>query len=60
MAKYSADTTLTFLGLRAPEPKETLKEYESYLKELLHKTDKIPAVAYVLAGEKLDFQRIFR
>lgn len=60
IANYSADATLTFLGLRPPEPKETLKEYESYLKTLLNKTDKIPAIAYVLAGEKLNFQRIFR
>jgi len=59
IAEYSTDANLTFLGLRAPEQNESRKEYESYFKVLMKKTEKISSVAYVLAGEKLDFQRIF-
>ncbi|MCP5506052.1 MAG: amino acid permease [Chlamydiales bacterium] len=56
---YSTDADLTFLGIRAPEREESIDAYTSYFKTLLKKTEGIPSVAYVLAGERLDFQRIF-
>jgi amino acid transporter len=59
IADYSTEANLTFLGLRAPEINEPRKAYETYFKTLMKKTEKIPSVAYVLAGETLDFQRIF-
>ena len=58
IADYSTDADLTFLGLRAPTPKEPLKEYEAYYNTLMGKTEGIPNVSYVLAGEKLNFQKI--
>lgn len=56
---YSTDADLTFLGLRAPEKHESIHSYSSYFNTLLKKTEGITSVAYVLAGERLDFQRIF-
>ncbi|MCB1082348.1 MAG: amino acid permease, partial [Chlamydiia bacterium] len=58
IATYSTDAHLTFLGLRAPESGESLENYTSYFQTLLQKTEGIANIAYVLAGEKLDFQRI--
>lgn len=59
ITNYSTEATLTFLGLRAPLTGESPEDYAAYFKMLMQKTETIPAVAYVLAGEKLDFQRIF-
>lgn len=59
IADYSTDADLTFLGLRAPLTKESLQDYTLYFSNLLQQTKGIKNVAYVLAGEKLDFQRIF-
>lgn len=55
IAKYSTDADLTFLGLRAPD----FEDYTSYYQTLMEQTAGIPNVAYVLAGEKLNFQGIF-
>ncbi|MCB1107422.1 MAG: hypothetical protein KDK76_04925 [Chlamydiia bacterium] len=55
IADYSTDADLTFLGLRAPD----FKDYPSYYKKLMDETEKMGNVAYVLAGEKLNFQEIF-
>jgi amino acid transporter len=56
---YSTDADLTFLGLRAPAKHESIHAYTSYFNTLLKKTAGISSIAYVLAGEKLNFQRIF-
>lgn len=58
ITEYSTDADLTFLGLRAPMPKEPKEEYEAYYNTLIEKTKGISHVAYILAGEKLDFQKI--
>lgn len=58
IAEYATDADLTFLGLRAPGPKEPLEEYAAYYTTLMHQTAGIAHVSYVLAGEKLDFQKI--
>ena len=60
ITKYAKDTDLTFLGLRPPKRKERPHEYGYHLKKILEKTEKINAIAYVLAGEKLNFQKIFK
>lgn len=59
ISEYSTDADLTFLGLRAPLPNEPISNYQSYYNTLMKKTKGIKSVAYVLAGEKLNFQRIF-
>ena len=55
IADYSTDADLTFLGLKAPDG----NPYTHYYKHLMKQTERIPNVAYVLAGENLNFQGIF-
>jgi amino acid transporter len=59
IAHYSKEATLTFLGLRAPDPNTLGKDYANYFETIMKKTEDLSRVAYVLAGEKLDFERIF-
>ncbi|NGX50838.1 MAG: hypothetical protein K1060chlam2_00689 [Chlamydiae bacterium] len=58
IADYSTEADLTFLGLRAILPDEPKQEYEAYYNRLMEKTKGIPNVAYILAGEELNFQKI--
>lgn len=55
----SADADLTFIGLRAPEPDESVEDYAAYYTGLLAATDGHGPTAYVLAAEDIDFLRIF-
>lgn len=55
----SADADLTFIGLRAPDPDETVEQYGAYYTSLLEATDGHGPTAYVLAAEDIDFLRIF-
>ncbi|QVL56272.1 MAG: amino acid permease [Simkaniaceae bacterium] len=55
IAEYSTEADLTFLGLRAPD----FDDYPTYYKRLMEQTTGMKNVAYVLAGEKLNFQGIF-
>lgn len=50
---------LIFIGLRPPKFDESIASYSEYLSELLTKTEILPNVVYLLAGEKLNFLRIF-
>ena len=56
----SRDAELVFLGMRSPEPGETAEAYSRYYEALLEATEGLPATALVMAGEKVDFTRIFR
>ncbi|MCB1084560.1 MAG: amino acid permease [Chlamydiia bacterium] len=58
ISEYSTDADLTFLGLRPPLPNESPKEYAEYYSMIIHQTKSLENVAYVLAGEKLNFQGI--
>lgn len=60
VVKYSSDSNITFLGLRIPNENETSEEYAKYYRDVVMKTDKIDNIAYVLAGEKMDFSKIFQ
>jgi len=55
----SRDADLVFLGMRPPEPEETAEDYSKYYQTLLEYTDSFPATALVMAGEKVEFERIF-
>lgn len=57
--RSSADAALVFLGMRAPKPDESAETYSVYYEELLRETELLPATAIVLAGEPVDFTRIF-
>ncbi len=52
----SSDADLTFIGL--PRPDRDLQSFADHLKYLLERTRHLPAVAYVLAAEDVEFERI--
>lgn len=56
----SADADLVFLGMRPPSHDESAEEYSEYYEELLRKTEALPVTAMVMAGETVDFARIFQ
>ena len=60
IAQYSVDTNLTILGIRPPHADEAAEAYAVYYMQLIEKTKSLPNVAYVLAGEDIDFDKIFR
>lgn len=51
--------TLTFVGIRAPFEDELYQDYKTYLDNLFIGTAPIQNVIYILAGEKLNFLKIF-
>ncbi|MDP3909333.1 MAG: hypothetical protein Q8Q14_02990 [Gemmatimonadales bacterium] len=57
--RASADADLVFLGMRPPHDTESAEAYSAYYEGLLHNTESLPATAMVMAGEKVEFQRIF-
>ncbi len=57
--QVSGDADLVFLGLRPPDPDESLEDYTRYYSQLLADTDGMPATSLALAAEDIDFQRIF-
>ncbi len=59
ITRASRDSDLVFLGLRPPEPDEAPEDYRDYYVQLLASTNDLPATAFVLAAEDIDFQRIF-
>jgi hypothetical protein len=50
---------LIFIGLRPPRFEEGIASYTEYLRELFEQTATLSNVVYILAGEKLNFLRIF-
>jgi len=56
---HSKDADFTFLGLRSIGEEETDKQFETYFSNLVEKTSPVPNIAFVLAGEKLSFKKIF-
>ena len=55
----SAGADLVFLGMRPPAADEAPETYSVYYEKLLQQTEALPATAMVMAGEKVDFFRIF-
>lgn len=55
----SDDADLTLIGLRSPDPDESVEDYAAYYTALLASTAGHGATAYVLAAEDIDFLRIF-
>jgi hypothetical protein len=56
--KHALTADVVFLGLRAPDLHETSESYATYYTSLMEKTRNYPAIAFVLAGESLDFDKI--
>lgn len=60
IAASSADSAVTFMGLRAPEADESEEAYGEYCRALGESVGSIRNLALVLAGEDVDFTGIFR
>jgi amino acid transporter len=58
MKTESQVSDLVFLGMKPPEEGESLEAYASYYGNLLAKTKHYPPIAYTLAGETLEFDKI--
>ena len=56
----SGDADLTFVGLRGPGPDEPADMYGDYLQALTAGLSSVPLAVFALAGESVDFRRIFR
>lgn len=56
--QQAACADLIFLGLKAPEIHETVESYAKYYTSLIEKTEGFPTIAFVLAGEPLEFSKI--
>ena len=57
--EHSSDAVLTFMGLRAPRPDETVESYGEYVALLRSGLVNVPQPIFVMAAENVDFQRIF-
>lgn len=55
--RSSAGAALVFLGMRAPEPAETVADYAAYYRNLILATAGLPAVLILAAGE-VDYRQI--
>jgi hypothetical protein len=55
----SASADLVFIGMRPPNEDETAESYSAYCEWLLRNIEALPAAALAMAGEKVDFKRIF-
>ena len=56
----SRDADLTFVGLRGPNPDESSDLYGDYVQSLTAGISSVPLTVFALAGETVDFRRIFR
>ena len=56
--KESENAGLVFMGMRPPQDDETTWEYSRYYETLLNSTVDMPPLAFVLAAEPIEFQRI--
>jgi amino acid transporter len=59
LQRESQSADLTFLGLKRPNETTNLEEYTQYYQKLLESTQSIDNIAYVLAGEQIQFRKIF-
>jgi hypothetical protein len=55
----SRDADLAFIGLREPGPDETPEAYGDYVQSLTAGISSVPLAVFALAGESVDFRRIF-
>lgn len=51
---------LSFLGLRPPHSEESPQDYAVYLKDLIQQTKQVHNLIFALAGENMDFKKLFQ
>lgn len=59
-AEHSHDTNLSLVGLRPPFADEPSDEYSKYFLSVVESTKSFRNAAFVLVGEEIDFEKIFR
>jgi len=57
---FSQDADLVWMGMKPPEQGETDQDYSAYYENLIKSTKGFPPLAFVLSGEDLNFNEIFR
>ena len=60
ICEASGDAAVTFVGLRGPGAGEAPESYGEYVKSLTAGISSVPLAVFALAGESVDFRRIFR
>ena len=60
ICEASGDADLTFVGMRGPGADETPDAYGDYVQSLTAGISSVPLAVFALAGESVDFRRIFR
>ena len=60
ICEVSRDADLAFVGLRAPAADEVPASYGDYVQSLTAGLSALPLAVFALAGEAVDFRRIFR
>jgi hypothetical protein len=60
IGEASTDADLVFMGLRSPRDDESAEDFAAYYEQRLRLTEALPTTAFVMAGEQLDFYRIFQ
>ena len=56
---YSQNAGIVFLSMLRPDTNESVEQYSLSYEKFLKRTDRFPKAAFVLAGEDLDFKKIF-
>ena len=60
ICEVSGDADLTFVGMRGPGQDETPESYADYVQSLTSGLSSLPLAVFALAGEAVEFRRIFR
>lgn len=56
--KSSREAGLVFMGMRPPNPEETIEQYSDYYGALLETARGMPPVAFILASEEIEFRKV--
>jgi len=60
MNEASCDADMVLIGMKGPDDDTGVDEYADYYRTLVDRTEGLKTVAFVLAGESLEFDKIFR
>ena len=60
ICEVSGDADLTFVGMRGPGQEENPESYADYVQSLTSGLSSLPLAVFALAGEAVEFRRIFR
>ena len=60
ICEVSGDADLTFVGMRGPGHEENPESYADYVQSLTSGLSSLPLAVFALAGEAVEFRRIFR